>query len=566
MSAFFDKNVAAWTDTLLADFMCKRYRLMTLGPGTICTPGHPSLPAYAPFQADDYTHAKLLGNLADPSWRQIRATPARKLLHPNPFELSPFRQSDLNAATPVYKFRCWDSAVGIRACTIRSVDPKPFNAIQVVRDTNEHWNGVALPSILRTGPLGKGGALLRPRGKHIFDLTRTKRDFSFDLLEMAHVMAHQYDEVRSEHRYHSQYLGRTAGRYRGALAEIVHAIMYGLPIDVSLRDRGKPGEPDTYYKTELKSTTDFRNPVLRLPWKTAESARPDDTLSVALNAIFIQPHPHGFTTGTGAYELDDMWCCSPTIIALTGWEGIDFITHQAVGYNPYDRRRKGSYVVPAPDLLPPDTYWAYLALAQRTDRGDGAPLFIPPDQAVAATTAAIQRAAQAEEAILADTRLGRQEQEERVLQAWQAERPNIRWVYPHDWLSTGHYRWLYAQTPSLPCKYCIDINRHAEGAPERPKGHRPKGKRKDWPQDWIRWEQDLSKILAIVKNAVVAYERKRYGTKKARVMRTARTKAAHARYKRISLVRQANEVITKQRRGVDPTAAEWSAYYRVYDK
>jgi hypothetical protein len=565
MQAFFYKNIGEWTDTLLLDFMTKRYRLMTEGPGNICNPASPKVAPYAPFQSEGYEHERLLGDAFDTGWQQIRGTDPRKLLRPNPFELSPFRASTLDPDPnkSVYKFRCWDSAIGIPACAIRGDEPKTFQHVPIVRRSNEHWTGAALPAILRTGPLGKDGALLRPRGKHIFDLTCTKRTFAWDLLEMSHTMAHQYDEVRSGYRHHSQFLGRTAGRYRGALAEIVHAIMYGLPIDVSLRDRNKPGEPDTYFGTELKSTTNFRHPVIRLPWKTREAPRPDSALSVALAAIFIQPHPHGFTTGTGEFELEDMWCCSPSVVALVGWEGIDMITHQEVGYNMFDRKRKGNYVIPADDLLPPAEYWAYLALAMRTGRGDSVPLFEPPEQAVARSMAAIARAEQAEAQTRANARLSAEELETAIDKVWQAERPNIRWVYPREWLATGHYRWLYVHTPPLPCKFCLDINHNAEGAPERPKGKRPTGARKTWPKDWVRWEQDLTKIRAIVRNAVVSYESKRYGTKTARIRRRARTQGARTRYAQLRLLQKAEAVREKQRQGRDPTPSEWNAYFRV---
>jgi hypothetical protein len=548
---------------MLADFMLRRYKLLTTGPGNICNPAASNVAKYAPFQSDDYAHARVLGDLASPEWKHAFDTDPYALLHPNPFELSQYRISNLDqdSAKSVYRFRCWDSAIAIPACGIRAPEPKPFGSVQIVRRTNEQWNGEALPAILHTGPLGKDGALLRPRGRHIFDLTATRKDFAWDLLEMAHVMGHQHDEFTPDVHTRNKALHNSASCMQRAITEIVFAIMYGLPVDVGT-DR-LPGAPNTYFGTDLKCTTDFRKPVLRLPWKTNDAPRPDTTLSIALSTVFIQPHPHGFTTNTGECDADDIWCCMPSIVAVVGWEGIDFITHQALGYNPFSSKRRGHYTVPADDLLSPELYWAYLALATRTSRGDCVPLFTPPDAAVARSMAAIARAEQAEAMIMTATSLDVAAREKAVNELWETERRNIKWVYPREWLETGHYRWLYQHTPPLPCKYCMTINRNAEGAPVTPKGQRPTGPRKTWPKDWVRWEQDLAAIRDILHSAIVNYEIKRYGRKAARIRRVSCTRGARARYASLRIMRQAAIVHDNESNGRDSTPAQWNAYYKV---
>ena len=178
---------------------------------------------------------------------------------------------------------------------------------------------------------------------------------------------------------------------------------------------------------------------------------------------------------------------------------------------------------------------------------------------------AIYRAEHAVDAINLRTDITCNKRADLIQEAWETERPNIRWVYARDWKGTAHYKWLYMRTPPMPCKHCLNINHNAEGAPERPTSPLPRNDvaRKDWPPDWIRWVSDMRKIERILKNAIVTYETRRYGRDRSRLRRKVRTqgyKAYAGQLKELKLYRNYQDKSLRS----DPTsAAEKNAYYAV---
>jgi hypothetical protein len=124
-----------------------------------------------------------------------------------------------------------------------------------------------------------------------------------------------------------------------------------------------------------------------------------------------------------------------------------------------------NYIERAEDLLPPDLYWCYLALADYSGQ------FSEPTQ-------------------------------------------DEGWWYIRDWFISDKYAEKRASTPDFPCMSCMTINYRAKGGPARPVTPRPRpGDRKMAP-DWVRYFQELRAIHMIQKKAVALYGAASHGRRK----------------------------------------------------
>ena len=473
----------------VAEFLAKRYHLLTTADGNICTPAAHGVSKYWPFTNSEYHYTPQLGHINNYPWDKLLAMDPKKLIHPNPFELSQLRRR--KDGTPC--FRIWDSTVAIPACSYRTNRPMDVKDIAPVRRNNTFWLQTILPALQRVGPLGMNGDIVRTSGRYILDFTRMEHKYGWKLMEAAHVLAHLRADDKAEHRKYATVMGRTSGRFMEAVSEITAAMFYDLPMDVTNKMTGTVAEPDTYFLTELKSSSKTRIGAIKLPCLNNEAPRFDRTLSVMLVNILIEPPPLGFITGGMTWQEHDRWTGMPTLAIIAGWEGIDYITHQALGETP------GSpidYVVPCVDLLDPDSYWYYLWLARQAVKPSGEPLFEDPRVAAA--------------------------------------RPDSRWRYIDEWIESPEYAKLLAQTPPLPCKSCMQINTAAEGAPKRPRGRRPANK-DEASKEWLAWFKAEDDIYGIAKNAIESYETLWYGGANAMRTRRARKKAHNAKMDRIYL-------------------------------
>lgn len=449
----------------VVEFLAERYRLLTSADGNICTPAPAGVYRYWPFSNSAYPYSRQLGDITGYPWDKLTAMEPGKLLHPNPFELSTVRKRK----DGVPCFRIWDSAVAIRACSYRSNTPREIREIRPIRKTNTFWYNTILPALQRVGPLGLNSAILRPAAPYVLDFTRMEHTRAWKLFEAAHVLAHLRADNKSDKRKYAAVMGRTSGRFMEAVSEIAVSILYDLPMDVSDKMAGRVAEPDLYYLTELKTSSHIRTGAIRLPCSNNEAPRFDRTLSAMLVTVLIEPPPAGFINGRMTWSEHDRWTGLPTLAIVAGWEGIDFITHQVLGNIP---NSPINYITRCEDLLTPDTYWYYLWLARQARTLSGEPLFEDPRVAAA--------------------------------------RPSSRWRYIDDWLVSKEYAVLLAETPPLPCKTCMQINTHAEGAPKRPRGPRPDTKEEASPE-WLAWWKAEKDIYEIAKNAVEFYESLWYG-------------------------------------------------------
>ena len=210
-----------------------------------------------------------------------------------------------------------------------------------------------------------------------------------------------------------------------------------------------------------------------------EAPRFDTTLSVMLHSVFIEPPPYGYTAMSDKWDIKDHWSGLPTMFIVSGWEGIDVLTHQALGGLVDKEHSPVDYAMRVDDLLPPETYWGYLALGQMAM---GPPIV------------------------------------------------NDRWQYLWAWMETPQYKALLEQTPPFPCWDCLRFNPRSEYAPKRPPGPWPTGPEARWPAIWREYKQQCQQIYRLIEKATEEYEAMRYGSRKlAATIRKRRVKAHNAK-------------------------------------
>lgn len=454
----FDIETGRWTDEHLKALLDYRQWVLTESPANICVPSSDLLVVeYAPFCSQDYPYYKRIGSLSADPWHTILGQRPTDLVDPNPFAPSRFRDEG---------YQVWDAAIGVPACQHRVSRVISMRDTPILRNHNRHWNDIVGPALLRVGPLGENKKLLRPTASWIFDLT--EMDDGWWILEAAHALAHLRGDTKNSTRYWAKGLSKVGPHIQAYVAEIIVALAYDLPLDVGPRDQGKPAEPDfPCYGIEVKSSSSFESPFLRAPWTNREALRMDETLAVVSVAIFIEPHPYGFISGTLQHTARDRWCCLPSMAMIVGWETVDVIAHQPlVSSKPSERHVPTCYGMHAADMMPPDLFWGYLELGRKA-RG--------PAQT------------------------------------------NDRYMYFWDWVASPQFRRLINETPPMFCKGCLNWNYYAEFRPERPKGKEP-GRaeaRKKHLGNWLRWYSEVDAIHGIIERSVLDFERKFHGSRAA---------------------------------------------------
>lgn len=451
-------------DAALA-LMGSRKARLTVGKSNLCAQYNGRTDYYAPFTYSKYVYAGRMGYLGDEPWLTIVKQDPASLLVDNPFEPSKYRRPGL---------AIWDSVVGIKACRRRN----PYAAIglreiPITSTNNQYWDKKLCPAINRIGPLGPNGTILRPEDEYIIDLTKMG-EMGYRIRLAAHALAHMHgDKIDAERSSKKKVITRLTGFIEQFTAELVTAYIYGLPFNTALRLDIRNDCSFKQYGINVKTSTQFENPVLKVPWNNNGALAFDETLAVLNVAIFIEPHPFGWTTRTMQYTNKDHWCCSPTIVMITGWELVDFITHQPlVSSNPDNHAIPVCYGVHPLDLMGPDQFWSYLAMAN-TERG--APKYT-------------------------------------------AELRDVE-----EWLYSDDFTKLINTYPPLPCGLqCMTINDRAEGAPVRPRDLRPfkKGTDKVLESAWDRYDKECKSLKKVMlEPAVKNYEAIFYGNRRESLLR-----------------------------------------------
>jgi len=514
MNPRFANIIAPWTKELVQGFCNYRQHLLTDGPGNLCTPTAPHVCKSAPFDEFEYQYAHLIGDLMREPWSTLLRTPPQQLI-----------DGDLRAKSKVRRggFKCWDTAIAAPACANRYDHLILMQETPAIRNCNAYWRSTAVPALERVGRLTSTGEFLRPKGPWIVDLTRWT--LGWKILESAHALAHQRaDHKRSMAKGPGATRAKAAGNFQRYVSEQVFAWAYGIPFDVSEREDGNPGEPDfKHYGIELKSSSTYGNPMLRIPWDGREALRVDETLIVASAGVFIEPHPYGFEKGTRDWSQRDRWCCKPSAVILPGWAGVDFITHQMLGVNNFKQKDTPiCYMVNPLDLLAPDLLGAYL---KQTHDEIGEPSLLDDN--------------------------GKQ----------------VRW-YVEDWLESDELRKLLAETKPLPCRDCLMINHKTRGAPMRPAGWEPRERLDEGKAqhlEWIEYNEQLDAIHATIKRGTIFYEYTSRGVTRDSCVRErkARTTAHNKKIGAAAKAKSLAKVLAKREAGNALTARDIEVY-RTY--
>lgn len=492
----------------------RRNELTGTGRGSICVPATNAYSGtggpWYPFDSATYPQSAIR-SLSSPPWEDVctvgRGAPTC-LVPLDPFEPTDIRQTGL---------RIWDAAVGIPAADMRGSTPLTPMALTPHSHTNTAWLNEITYTLARVGNLDGSGITRRPEHTYIIDLT--KHPLGWRLLEAAHGMAHRIAEtpppaitaadanklVWSPERKRpgkSKVPAPTPGMFRDCLARLCVGLVYGIPIDVRPPNMYTP--TCTQYGIHVV-TSQFRAPVLQVPATSAGCPIPDESVAYVLAGVHTEPHPYGYTSGSGNYEPINMWSCSPTMVVIAGWELVDGITHQPLlEGSRYAKVPEPSYGMPAPALQSPDTFGAFLRMA------------------VDARGEPVQRDGT----------------------VWDVE----------EWLASEDCDAAIGVSPPLPCVFCIGINTKTVGAPERPNSRRPE-KARGAPKlsvrlsrteaEWRDYDDKVSRIEHIIRDAVVAYECERVGGVSVNKRRKERMKAHRGKLKVCAAVAALNRSIER---------------------
>lgn len=539
-SKLFEKRSSAWTMDRLAQYLKFRHELLCSGyrgVGGLDTGNKRR--GGVPLLSDMYTHAARIG-LRNEERTALTTIPTRQLLCPNPF-----RESRIRTRINGTALACWDSTLALPDLAA-GLDPLTnVRELRSTRRVNTHWLTSVPAALARTGPLGD--SVKRPSGAYIYDMLRANRDVAWDMLETAHALVHSARVTPV-----AGYFGELAPQFREAVAELVVATLYGLPVRIG----GKEAKRRLSYGTGVVTCEGFNDAAALVPALSRAAPIPDESVAYVLAAMYTQPHPSSLGSGVVSVGKSDQWCGMPSVIALAGWETVEYITRQRVVAPPY--ARDVYYGVPAADLIPPDAFWAHLRLASTTRGKAGNPVFESHTATVARSMTAIAEA----QAVL-DTL---QDDEDYLVArdvVWQSVTDAGLTVQLDEWYRTDHHAWLIGRTPPLPYVPCLATNRNAQGAPSKPRGRVPKGSKRKPDPDWARWFADTADFATIVEKAVRAYESRRYGysaaAKRRRDRKAGFRKAEAARRDR---ARRAG-ITEKTKRGRKITTADRAFLSRV---
>lgn len=450
--------------------------------------------SHFPFAHPDYPHQGWLTQE-----RQEAAVKSLEYVDPDPFAPS---LSGVDGG-----LRLWDAAAAPTPWTeFRTMSSQRVPAF---RKTNRTWLEQTVPSFYRVGMPSGGVMQRRPQSPAITDLMLER--WGWRLLEAAHALAHRA-EVQA--RFKPQGYGLYGSLTINWVARLATAIKYGLPIDVS-------GEPAPATPVEAAASNDglyrygislcdsnsFHAPFIRVPCIGRNAPVPDRDICFLAVGVYIEPHPKGFTDGTNKWMEVNRWSCSPTMVSFAGWELADVVLRQqpnvlVSGWSVPE------FVIAAPALMPYDTLPDYIEAAKRA-RGEA----------------------------VAD---------------------NVRYWNALDWLGSQNMRDLVTSSPPLPCRDCLRLNMHAEGAPGKPQCSPPKEKpdkksnhltREE--REWLDWDSRIDQVFGMVEKAVMYYEARLVGSTEAKRRRRARKHATNVRNAKLSklerLTKKANAAIRNGR-------------------
>ena len=277
-----------------------------------------------PFNSLEYAYSDQI-NLYKEPWSTVCKVEKKDLISGSPFERSKFRPEG---------YSCWDSIIALPVSKFRTQEPyKNSKVIKAVRQKN---------------PKGLASTWVTPFELKVPDsgtltIKLPKTGDSWNLLEYIHVMTHmRYDRLFSESKPDYDF-GFMSKQFHKMMAEVLVALLFDLPIVLN--------DPDTILPGGLNVYIDFneREHVMMVP-AMREPPKPDKILSGIFVTTRSHPMPYGFITKSLQFTANDRWCCLPTTFTIVGWEGLDFIAHQALVKSEYGKEY--FYGVHPDDLLP----------------------------------------------------------------------------------------------------------------------------------------------------------------------------------------------------------------------
>lgn len=330
----------------------------------------------------------------------------------NPYEGSSMREAGL---------KVWDS-VYVPTPKAVPVDPVPLKDVVPLRvaddvnKTNKAWDVTkkALSMIGRTD----GEHYLRPRGRFVLDVTGDADGVK--MLQAAHILTHRGHQGVQDDDYT---FGQTADLFLRNLVKLFLARSFGLKVNTHPESESE----DSFDRLgiEVVGSFDLRDPVLLADLSTDAVARKaDKTVAFVLGSVGVEASPRKASEST-AWREHNKWSSLPTIVALAGWECVDFVSHSAK----VDLRGREFFAAPCQDLQGMDRFKWLIDSAMEAGRLDG-------------------------------------EFDNRVMAVG-------------DWLRSGDFAKGLSVTPQLPCPMCLKVNGKSAGAVKRPASKRPKRPFKD---------------------------------------------------------------------------------------
>ena len=341
----------------------------------------------------------------------------------DPYEPSSIREEGL---------KIWDSVyLPMPKCV--SFDLRRPRDMPALRSINSEWEKTkeALSMVGRPD----GVHYLRPKGKYILDMMND----DLRMLQGAHIIAHRCQLLAAD----EYTFGKMSDTFLHYLVKLFATRLYGLKVNV--RPNNMCQDSFSWYGIDIAVSTDLRSPVM-----VTDNLMPDHTVAVLLGSVGIEAHPsQAAKDGPVSWKETNKWSCLPTLVALAGWECVDYITHaervEVLG--------EPTYAVPCGDLQPMSGFADLLGSAEACR---GAP-------------------------------------------------PNSPYVLTvEEWFKSEDFAKGLSETPLLPCPYCLKLNDRAEGVVRRPRSYKPKMKLKDArkstipeAQEWVEYVDFMNRCIKI---------------------------------------------------------------------
>ncbi len=291
-----------------------RYRVLSQALGVDLQPVG-TLRQNSRFRNPHSIYEKYVDQISSEVRSKMSECPAVELVAGNPFAPSAYRDGGTLA---------WDSAFGLHAEKEDCSNPVQPRDVRAQIRCNDEWQRQILPQLGRVGPLGPGGALVRPQGPAIIDFQALSD--GWDLLEMAHVLAHSRTDTGGMRKWTpTEAEDVTRCEFHQAVGEIAVAQVLGLPIDVTPRNRHTRNHSHLPYGLDVQVSLDVLNPRIAMPWFSPGGPVFDKTLAVVSVGLLIGPVPAGWANGSGVINKTDRWTGLPTLAVIAGWAPIEML-------------------------------------------------------------------------------------------------------------------------------------------------------------------------------------------------------------------------------------------------